>query len=60
AKLAFKTIKRNDIRKNKLIAKHKNDVDYFIRFNYKDDITKDNVTRKLLSFGVFKLENRKE
>ena len=34
-------------RKNYLIKKYKNDVKYFIRFNYKDEISKEAACKKL-------------
>jgi len=30
-----------------LIKKHKEDIEYFIRFNYKDKLTKENVYKRL-------------
>jgi hypothetical protein len=44
--------KRNDNIKNNLISQHKEDVKYFIRFNYKEKLTKEYVLQKLVSCGI--------
>ena len=38
--------------KDKKVEKHREDVRYFIRFNYKDEITKEFVKQKLVNAGV--------
>ena len=40
--------------KNRKIKEHSNDVKYFIRFNYKEDITKKYVINKLKKYRVIK------
>jgi len=48
----FKITKRNDRRKNRIIKNHPEDVEYFIRFNYKEPITKEYIIEKLKKNGV--------
>jgi len=52
ALLAFKDQRKRDILKNKMINKHKQDVKFFIRFNYKENITTEYVYDKLTKVGV--------
>lgn len=52
AKKDFNDIKRRDRKKDKLIAKHKNEVKYFVRFNYKDRINRENVIDRLRKYKV--------
>jgi hypothetical protein len=48
----FKGCQKRDRLKTRLIKKHPNEVAFFIRFNYKEKLTKDNVLRKLRKHGV--------
>lgn len=43
----LKKIQKMDIMKNNKIARNKNDIKYFIRFNYKDDLTLNLVLKRL-------------
>ena len=43
---------RRDKLKNKKIAQNSQDVKYFIRFNYKEKITKEYVIKKLINNNV--------
>jgi len=52
AKQNFKRQKENDIIKNGKIAEHPEDIRYFIRFNYKEKITKEYVEQVLKENGV--------
>ncbi len=52
AKKATQVIKRHDRKKTKLISKHPDQVRHFVRFNYKDEITRENVISVLKSNGV--------
>jgi len=52
AEKAFQTTKRHDRKKTKLIIQHPDQVRHFIRFNYKDEITRENVISVLKSNGV--------
>lgn len=47
AKEGLKKLKAKDKLKNKLIKQHPDDIQYFVRFNYKEDITKEYVLKKL-------------
>lgn len=49
---AFKNTQRLDKLKNKKIKQHKEDIKYFIRFNYKEDINKQYIVKKLNSLGI--------
>lgn len=51
-KLHFEKRKYLDKLKNKLIKKHNDDVRYFIRFNYKEKITKKHVMQRLIKAGI--------
>ncbi|KKL91009.1 hypothetical protein LCGC14_1898940, partial [marine sediment metagenome] len=48
----FKNIKRLDRMKSRKIKKHYNDVNFFIRFNYREKITKEYVVSKLEDSGI--------
>jgi len=50
----FKRTKYNDRRKNRLMKKYSEDVKYFIRFNYKEPMTKEYVVKKLIKYGVIR------
>lgn len=52
AKKEFIKQKQRDRRKNYLIKKHKDDVKFFIRFGYKEDINMETVCRKLKRVGA--------
>jgi len=51
-KEALSLTKRRDKIKNKLIKQHSEDIKYFIRFNYKEKLTKEYITEKLKKYGV--------
>ena len=51
-KEAFSKLKRRDKIKNKLISQHPKDITYFVRFSYKDKITKEFVLEKLKEHNV--------
>ena len=53
AKSNFKKAKKLDVRKNNVILLHKEDVSFFVRFNYKEEIEYNYVKEKLLKAGVF-------
>jgi hypothetical protein len=48
----YRAIKNRDKLKNKKIKEHPEDVKYFIRFNYKEKITKEYVVKKLKANGI--------
>lgn len=48
----FKYLKQLDKNKNKLIKQHSKDIHYFVRFSYKDKLTKEAVIRKLINKKV--------
>ena len=48
----FKKIKGRDIVKDKIIKQHESEIKYFIRFSYKEKITKEYVIEKLKNKGV--------
>lgn len=48
----FENVKIRDDIKNKKIAKNKDDVNYFVRFNYKEKIDKTFVIKKLKKLGL--------
>jgi len=50
-------IKNRDNLKNKLMKENKESVQYFIRFDYKEDITEEYVIKKLIKFGVIDDQN---
>lgn len=54
AKLAFKDIKKRDKIKNKQILEHKNEINFFIRFNYKEKykFTKEYIFNKLKDLNI--------
>jgi hypothetical protein len=52
----FKEQLRRDRLKNRKVRSHKDDVRFFVRFSYKDDITEEFVREKLVSAGVCKAE----
>lgn len=52
ALIQFIKTKRRDRRKNRLLKSHKREIKYFIRFNYKDDITINGVLEKLKKFKI--------
>ena len=52
AEKIFKDTKRRDRRKNRLMKKHTKDIDYFIRFNYKEAVSKKYVACKLIKYGI--------
>ena len=52
AKKEFDLTKKRDKRKRYLFKKYSNDVKYFVIFNYKEKLTKENVLAKLLKKGV--------
>ena len=52
AKANFERTKYLDKMKNDSINSHKKDVKYFIRFNYKDDITIESIKKKLTSYNI--------
>lgn len=47
----FRKQKKLDYRKNRMVKKYSKDVKYFIRFSYKEDLTKDYVINKLIKAG---------
>lgn len=52
AERAFDNVKRLDRRKNRKISQNPQDVKYFIRFNYKENLTEDYIKEKLIKSGV--------
>jgi hypothetical protein len=52
AQKAFKATQKRDRKKNKLIKEHPDDILYFIRFNYKQNITKELVISELNKAGI--------
>lgn len=48
----FDKVKKRDIEKNKKISAHPEDIKFFIRFNYKEDINQNYVIAKLKKYGV--------
>lgn len=52
AKIRFKRAQQNDKRKNRLMKKNVNDIFCFVRFNYKEKITKEYVISKLIKSGL--------
>lgn len=48
----FKKTKSLDLLKNEKITKHTQDIAYFIRFNYKEEMSKEYVLNVLLSKGI--------
>jgi len=48
----FKRTKQLDGIKNRKIKKHTNDIKYFIRFSYKENITKELVIERLIDKGI--------
>lgn len=52
AKKKLKSTKYNDKLKNKLIKEHPDEIQYFIRFNYKHKITEEYVKKQLIKHGV--------
>jgi glutaredoxin-related protein len=53
-KAELEKIKKRDKNKDKLIKAHPEDIKYFIRFNYKEKITKKYIIEKLKKYGVLK------
>ena len=53
----FKKVKQLDRIKDRKIKEHPDDVKYFIRFSYMEDITEENVRLKLQQAGVIQEEN---
>jgi hypothetical protein len=51
-KEALKALKKRDRLKDRLINEHKDEVTYFVRFNYKEKIDRDYVVRKLEKYNV--------
>lgn len=52
AMLALSITQKHDKLKNKLISEHPDEVKYFVRFNYLEDITKENILIKLKNSGL--------
>lgn len=52
SKQVLKEIQKRDRLKDKLIKENKQDIKYFVRFNYKDKITKEMVKLKLVNVGL--------
>lgn len=52
AEMKFKRTQQLDKRKNRIIKAHPEDVSYFIRFNYKEKITREFVIQKLSDNGI--------
>lgn len=52
----LKKVKKRDLTKNRLIKSHIKscgpDIKYFLRFNYKEELTKDYVLKKLMLAGI--------
>jgi len=48
----FEDRKKKDQLKNDLIAQHTTEIKHFIRFNFKEPITKEYITNKLKKFGL--------
>lgn len=48
----FKRVKQLDKLKNKKIKQHSKEIKYFIRFNYKEPLNKEYITKKLSAIGV--------
>jgi len=51
-KIALNKRKKLDRLKNKKIKQHPKDINYFVRFNYKDKLNVDNVIKKLRNNGI--------
>jgi hypothetical protein len=52
AKSAFKRRRILDKRKNRLVKKHREDVQHFIRIRYDEPLTKEHITTRLVEAGV--------
>lgn len=52
AKERLKYIKKLDINKNNKIKQHANDIAHFIRFSYKEPITKEYILQKLIDLRI--------
>jgi len=52
AKENLKKTKRLDKIKNKKVKQHSEDIEYFIRFNYNDNLSKENIISKLKANGI--------
>jgi hypothetical protein len=52
AKENLKNVRRLDALKDKKIKQNKNDIVYFVRFNYKEEITYDYVKEKIIKCGI--------
>lgn len=48
----LETMKSLDVIKNQKIDEHPEDVNHFVRFNYKENITKEYVVSKLTKYEV--------
>jgi hypothetical protein len=48
----LKYVKKLDAKKYAKIKYRKKDVQYFVRFNYKENLTTDSVANKIISSGV--------
>jgi hypothetical protein len=48
----FKLTKRRDKLKNKKIFKYKDEIEFFIRFNFKENLTKEYIIQKLKQQNV--------
>lgn len=53
-KKALKKTKHRDFIKNKLIFQHPDEINCFIRFNYKEPITEEYVHNKLIKYGILR------
>ena len=51
-KKAFSDIKRRDKKKDKLIKQHSNEVEYFIRFDYRDVINRELILSRLKAYKI--------
>jgi Zn finger protein HypA/HybF involved in hydrogenase expression len=52
AKERLKYIKKLDINKNNKIKQHANDIEHFVRFSYKEPITKEYILQKLIDLRI--------
>jgi hypothetical protein len=54
AKIVFKRTKLRDRLKNKKVAKHPEDIQFFIRIKYDEPLTKEHITARLVEAGIIK------